>query len=159
MNLRKKNRSVKFFWDWCTLCYIRSRIHERLQFRRGGWNFDNILTTWHKVSHTLRVWRLNKNEYQCVRPNSNLQTRMRSGRMPPVCSSNHLPQGWGVCLEASLPRGCLPWGCLPGRGCLPRGVCPGGVCPSACWDTPPPWTEWLIDRCKNIILPQLCYGQ
>ena len=24
--------------------------------------------------------------------------------------------------------------------------------PSACWYTPPPWTEWLTNRCKNILL-------
>ena len=50
-----------------------------------------------------------------------------------------------VCLGGVFPGGCLPRGFLPRRG----------VCPNACWDTPPLWTEWLTDRCKNITFPQL----
>ena len=63
---------------------------------------------------------------------------------------------WGVCAQREcLPRRCVSVGCLPGggvcrEGCLSRGfVCLGGC------TTPPLWTEWLTDRCKNITFPQL----
>ena len=64
-----------------------------------------------------------------------------------------------------LARGCLPrgWGCVYPGGC----VCPGGVFPGEYGrhppdqrqTPPPPWTEWLTDRCKNITLPQLRCGR
>ena len=30
--------------------------------------------------------------------------------------------------------------------------------PIACWDTPPLWTEWLTDRCKNITFANFLCG-
>ena len=67
-------------------------------------------------------------------------------------------QGEGsVCPGVCLPQCMLGYtgGCLPrGRGCLPG----GGRCLPQCMlgYTPPPWTEWLTDRCKNIAF-QLLY--
>ena len=50
--------------------------------------------------------------------------------------------------EVSAAGGCLPRGYLPEGGVSAwRGVCPGR------WPHPPPWMEWLTDRCKNITLP------
>ena len=57
-------------------------------------------------------------------------------------------------------------GCLPRGGCLPRlGVCPEGLSAWGWWSiclqgfaegcTPPPWTDSLTDRCKNITFLQL----
>ena len=79
------------------------------------------------------------------------------------------------CEKECIPAGCVPPTCwlypsmhLAGRGgvwaggvCLRSGVCSGvsgqGV-PMGVADTPL-WTEWLIDRCKNITLPQLRCGR
>ena len=56
--------------------------------------------------------------------------------------------GGGVCIPTCSGQGVSARGwCLPGGG-----VCAGG-CITAC--TPPLWTEWLTDRCKNITFPQL----
>ena len=55
----------------------------------------------------------------------------------------------GVSAQGCLPRGCLPWGCLPG------GVYPGDVCLMRC--TPPASVNRMIDRCKNITLPQTLF--
>ena len=65
-----------------------------------------------------------------------IKTRMHSSRMHTVRCS-----GYGGVSQHALGR----WGVCPGRGCLP----------SVCWDTSPLWTEWLTDRCENIIFPQL----
>ena len=49
-----------------------------------------------------------------------------------------------------LRRGSAYWGVCPG-GCtppLPPAHCMLGY-------TPPPWTEWLTNRCKNFTFPQL----
>ena len=60
----------------------------------------------------------------------------------------------GVCLGCVCPGGCLPTGCLL-RGLSTR-RCTPATCPShAGIHTPPMWTEWLTDRCKNITFPQL----
>ena len=52
--------------------------------------------------------------------------------------------------------------CLPGEGCLPQCmleyVCQEVSAPVHA-GIHPLWTEWLIDRCKNITLPQLRCGQ
>ena len=57
-------------------------------------------------------------------------------------------------------------GLYPGEGVCPGGL-PGGVCkggclphsplPSACWDTPPLWTELLTHTCENITFPKLLW--
>ena len=39
------------------------------------------------------------------------------------------------------------------------GIPPPGTCCKACWDTTPPWTEWLIDRCKNITFTNFVCGR
>ena len=83
---------------------------------------------------------------------SGIRTVRCSGRLGKGVSA----QGWG-CLSGggvwpgrSLPGGVSPGGCLP-RGCLPR----ENVCPSACWETPPPWTEWRAGikslPCRNYV--------
>ena len=50
--------------------------------------------------------------------------------------------------------------CLPGRSVCPEGCLPGGGIP-ACTEAdspPPPWTDRMTDKCKNITLPQLRCG-
>ena len=71
---------------------------------------------------------------------------------------------WGgvVCLGGVWPGGSAQGSVCPGvsawgAGCLPGVVSlgKGAVCPSACWDTPPPWTEFLTHVRENITFQQL----
>ena len=68
-------------------------------------------------------------------------SRMRTGRSLTVCRSLLPRRGEGV----SAPGGSDP-----------RGVCSlggwGVVSQHALRQTPPPWTEWMTDRCNNITL-------
>ena len=67
----------------------------------------------------------------------NTQTRMHSSRMRTARFSGRLYREGG-------------WGCLP--------LGPGGVYHTSLSPPPPPWTEWLTDRCKNITLPQTSFA-
>ena len=74
-----------------------------------------------------------------------------------VCVSD---QG-GVCPSVCWDSAYCPlqW---PSEGVSARGVCARGWCvcltrgclPSACWDTPPLWTEFLTDACENSTFPR-----
>ena len=78
-------------------------------------------------------------------------SRMRTARLLTV--SQHALPG-GVYLVGGVPsQGSVPaWeGVHAHRGCTCLG---GGTWPG----TPPPWTEWLTDRCKNITLPQTSFA-
>ena len=77
----------------------------------------------------------------------------------------------GVCSQGDLvPGGCLVRGVsAPPGGCLlPGGVCSRGVSAPGGWSStpplgpgrypcPPPWTEWMTDRCKNITLAKTSF--
>ena len=96
-----------------------------------------------------------------------MKQRMHSSRMLTARSSSCQ---WGVCLSACWDTpGCgpgdppgqtpeAPPGCGPGdlQGML--GYHPLETC-KACWDTTPPWTEFLKHTSENITLPQLRCGR
>ena len=67
-----------------------------------------------------------------------------------VCFPEGVCLLWGVC-----SRGVSTLGVSAPGGCLLGGVsAPGGMMVSqhALRQTPPLWTEWMTDRCKNITL-------
>ena len=94
----------------------------------------------------------------------------------PACIARGVPAGGCTCPGGCtcqggvpvggvyLPEGCTCPGGVParGRGCTCWGcTCPGGVPVLSCtWaGTPPLWTEWLSDRCKNINFANLFCGR
>ena len=93
-------------------------------------------------------------------------SRMRTARLLSVSPSMHCTEGVlgpGGCVCSQ--RGCLLPGGVCSKGCLVWGdVCSGGSAPGrGCllWEVSAPrgcvslWTEWLTDRCKNIIFANL----
>ena len=110
-------------------------------------------------------------------------TRMHSSRMRTVRNSSRLQGGggWCTCLGGGgylIPGGCtwsqggvpglggvylvsgvnLAWGCTWSRGVVPARGCTwsrGVYLPRY----PPPWTEWLTDRCKNITFANFVCGR
>ena len=89
-------------------------------------------------------------------------SRMHTGRSLTVFRSLLIPGGGGTCL--------VQGGYLPGPGgggtCLVGGVvylAQGGYLPgprggmSGLVRYPPPWTEWMTDRCKNITLAKTSF--
>ena len=82
---------------------------------------------------------------------------MRAARLLPVSPSMHCT-GRGE-VTASGPGGYLPLV----RGWVGTCLWSGGegvVCPSMQWGRPPPpWTEWLTDRCKNITFANFICGR
>ena len=60
-------------------------------------------------------------------------------------------------LTFELKQVCIPVGCIPPVAVEATGGVhiPSTPCPGACWDTLPPWTERLTDKCRNITFPQL----
>ena len=95
---------------------------------------------------------------------------MRTVRLLPVSTSMHCLGGYlqgGVPGPGRLgsvpgPRGYLPGTCL-GGGCTWSQGCTwscdgvylvlGGTCPGT---APPPWTEWLTDKCNKECFSALC---
>ena len=87
-------------------------------------------------------------------------TTMHSCKMRTVCSSSHVypSMHWaGGCIPACTGQGgvCIP-ACTGAGGDAQGGVCQGGSeSQHALRQKPPPWTEWLTNRCKNITFLQL----
>ena len=88
-----------------------------------------------------------------------------------VCSGGVCP--WGVYLGGVCPGGVsgqgvsASWGVSTQGGVWLGGVYPGGCLPGGnicllgvCWDTTPPlWTEWMTDTCKNITFANYVCGR
>ena len=99
--------------------------------------------------------------------NLNVQEKRRSweiwtGKNTHDCTKNVTVT---LCKQESIPVGCLPPRLLTrgggGGGAVGGGVLSGGVMLSITGSdiiSPPLWTEWLIDRCKNITLPQASFA-
>ena len=68
-----------------------------------------------------------------------------------------LPKNWRPLKNCRLPGTRLPPPRKIGDPPRTRTSLLGLTC-KACWDThPPPWTEWMTDRCKNITLAKTSF--
>ena len=96
-------------------------------------------------------------------------SRMRIARLLPASPSMHCAGRFLLLGESALGGVCYKGVCSLGM-CLLLGegsVCSGGcllwgdcVYPSMHWGRhPPPWTEWLTDRCKNITFANVVCGR
>ena len=108
-----------------------------------------LFTTMEMVMQVMAVFGSSSTKHRCPEWMHFYGTRMHSNRMRTVHCSSRLRGGGGYLrgVSAGGRVSVSGGGGVSARGwCLPH--------------TPSPlWMEWLIDRCKNITLPQLHCGQ
>ena len=120
-------------WQTSFLRLVRSRLY---------WCESDIVSRWvHRESNLMFTLNSNKNQRkkECI----------PVGCIPLACWPYPTMHCQGVYLSGVyLPKRGVP----AQEGC----TCPGGC---TCQGTPPLWTEWLTDRCKNITIANFVCGR
>ena len=112
-------------------CYVCFR----LDLSYGIRNVWKPISLWHEERRRKSLCKKSVLNKEIRRTNFSFLTRMHTSGMR--------TDGLLTVSEHALwPGGCT----CPGEGC----TCPG---------TPPPWTEWLTDRCKNITFANFVCGR